>query len=174
MGGGQGGIAFTQQSQHDRVDFNFASGHGLLLERQQWAAAAWRADVAWVAQEPGLVNGIVGDNVALGGASGIAEALRDAGADFGPDKAVGDDGEGLSAGERRRVALARALVRIRVGGARLLILDEPTAGLVAATEARVVDAVRATGAGALIVSHRAAVLAAADRVVSVAAMEVAG
>ena len=136
--------------------------------------AAWRADVAWVAQEPGLVNGTVGDNVALGGASGIAEALRDAGAEFGPDKAVGDDGEGLSAGERRRVALARALVRIRVGGARLLILDEPTAGLDAATEARVVDAVRATGAGALIVSHRAAVLAAADRVVSVAAMEVAG
>ena len=80
----------------------------------------------------------------------------------------------LAARQRRRVALARALVRIRVGGARLLILDEPTAGLDAATEARVVDAVRATGAGALIVSHRAAVLAAADRVVSVAAMEVAG
>ena len=56
-------------------------------------------------------------------------------------------------------------------GARLLILDEPTAGLDVATEARVVDAVRATGAGALIVSHRAAVLAAADRVVSVTARE---
>ncbi|HOA26901.1 MAG TPA: thiol reductant ABC exporter subunit CydD [Arachnia sp.] len=133
--------------------------------------AAWRADVAWVAQEPGLINGTVGDNVALGGASGIAEALRDAGADFGPDKPVGDDGEGLSAGERRRVALARALVRIRVGGARLLILDEPTAGLDAATEAHVVDSVRATGAGALIVSHRPAVLAAADRVVTVESRE---
>ncbi len=133
--------------------------------------AGWRARVAWVAQEPGLINGTVGDNVALGGASGIAEALRDAGADFGPDKPVGDDGEGLSTGERRRVALARALVRIRVGGARLLILDEPTAGLDAATEARVVDAVRATGAGALIVSHRPAVLAAADRVVTVESRE---
>ena len=133
--------------------------------------AEWRRRVAWVAQEPGLINGTVGDNVALGGASGIAEALRDAGADFGPDKPVGDDGEGLSAGERRRVALARALVRIRVGGARLLILDEPTAGLDAATEAHVVDAVRATGAGALIVSHRPAVLAAADRVVTVESRE---
>ncbi|MBK7822401.1 MAG: thiol reductant ABC exporter subunit CydD [Tessaracoccus sp.] len=128
--------------------------------------AAWRARVAWVAQEPGLVNGTVGDNVALGGMSGVAEALLDAGADFGADKPVGDDGEGLSAGERRRVALARALVRIRAGGARLLVLDEPTAGLDAATEARVIDAVRATGAGALIVSHRPAVLAAADRVVT--------
>ena len=130
--------------------------------------ASWRAQLAWVAQEPGMFNGTVGDNVALGrpgvSAGDIERALADAGADFGPDKPVGDDGEGLSAGERRRVALARALVRIR-GGARLLVLDEPTAGLDADTEARVIEAVRATGAGALIVSHRPAVLAAADRVV---------
>lgn len=134
--------------------------------------ASWRRQVAWVAQEPGLINGTVGDNVELGhpsaSAADIAQALTDAGADFGADKPVGDDGEGLSAGERRRVALARALVRIRLGGARLLILDEPTAGLDADTEAHVVDAVRATGAGALIVSHRPAVLDAADRVVEVA------
>lgn len=132
--------------------------------------ASWRREVAWVAQEPGLINGTVGDNVALGHegatADDVAAALADAGADFGPDKPVGDDGEGLSAGERRRVALARALVRIQRGGARLLILDEPTAGLDVATEARVIEAVRATGAGALIVSHRPAVLAAADRVVA--------
>ncbi|WP_074436917.1 thiol reductant ABC exporter subunit CydD [Tessaracoccus massiliensis] len=131
---------------------------------------SWRSQVAWVAQEPGMLNGTVGDNVALGHpsatAADVAAALADAGADFEPDKHVGDDGEGLSAGERRRVALARALVRIRLGGARLLILDEPTAGLDALTEARVIDAVRATGAGALIVSHRPAVLAAADRVVA--------
>lgn len=135
--------------------------------------ASWRRRVAWVAQEPGLINGTVGDNVALGhpgaGADLVARALRDAGADFGPDKPVGDDGEGLSVGERRRVALARALLRIREGGARFLILDEPTAGLDADTEAEVIRAVRATGAGALIVSHRPAVLEAADRIVEVAA-----
>ena len=85
------------------------------------------------------------------------------------DKPIGDDGEGLSAGERRRVALARALVRIRLGGAWLLILDEPTAGLDADTEAQAIEAVRSSGAGALIVSHRPAVLAAADRVVEVVA-----
>lgn len=132
---------------------------------------SWRRELAWVAQEPGLLNGTVGDNVALGSPDATAEdveaALRDAGADFGRDKPVGDDGEGLSAGELRRVALARALVRIRRGGARYLILDEPTAGLDAETEARVIDAVRDTGAGALIVSHRPAVLEAADRVVEV-------
>ena len=138
--------------------------------------ATWRSQVAWVGQEPGIVAGTVGDNVALGAAGATVDdvhrALNDAGADFPPDKTVGDDGEGLSAGERRRVALARALVRIRVGGARFLVLDEPTAGLDADTEAAAVDAVRATGAAALIVSHRAAVLAAADRVVAAATREV--
>lgn len=132
--------------------------------------ASWHQQLAWVGQEPGLLNGTVGDNVALGHPSAtpddVGAALVEAGADFGPEKHVGDDGEGLSAGERRRVALARALVRIRLGGARLLVLDEPTAGLDAATEAHVIEAVRATGTGALIVSHRPAVLAAADRVVT--------
>ncbi|MEZ5084794.1 MAG: thiol reductant ABC exporter subunit CydD [Tessaracoccus sp.] len=131
--------------------------------------ASWRKRLAWVAQEPGMVNGTVGDNVALGspGASAhdITAALHDAGADFDPAKPIGDDAEGLSAGERRRVALARALLRIRTGGATTLLLDEPTAGLDSDTEAAVIDAVRSSGAGALIVSHRPAVLAAADRVV---------
>ena len=130
---------------------------------------AWRRELAWVAQEPGMVNGTVADNVLLGhpgaSAADVEEALRDAGAGFGGDKSVGDDGEGLSAGERRRVALARALLRIRLGGARLLVLDEPTAGLDSSTEQAAVNAVRASGAGAVIVTHRPAVMAAADRVV---------
>ena len=130
---------------------------------------AWRRKLAWVAQEPGMRNGTVADNVLLGhpGAStaDVDDALRDAGADFGADKSVGDDGEGLSAGERRRVALARALLRIRLGGARLLVLDEPTAGLDSSTEQAAVRAVRASGAGAVIVTHRVAVMSAADRVV---------
>ncbi len=77
---------------------------------------------------------------------------------------IHDNAESLGA---KGAGLARALVRIRRGGARYLILDEPTAGLDAETEARVIDAVRDTGAGALIVSHRPAVLEAADRVVEV-------
>lgn len=152
-----------------------ASGRVLVGDRSlaEVDLADWRAQLAWVAQEPGLLNGTVGDNVALGHPAAtpadIAQALAEAGADFGADKPVGDDGEGLSAGQRRRVALARALIRIRLGGARFLILDEPTAGLDVEAESRVIRAVRATGAGALIVSHRPAVLASADRVVGVQA-----
>ena len=128
-----------------------------------------RGRLAWVDQDPGMVAGTVADNLRLGFPDAttpdLLAALADAGACFGPDKSVGDDGEGLSAGERRRVALARALLRIRHGGALLLVLDEPTAGLDADTEARALASVRSSGAGALIVSHRPAVLAAADRVV---------
>lgn len=130
---------------------------------------AWRRNIAFVSQNPGMLNGTVADNVRLGargaGDADVDDALRQAGADFDASKDVGDDGEGLSGGERRRVAMARALLRIRLGGASLLVLDEPTAGLDSDTEARVLDAVRASGAGALIVSHRPAVLATADRTV---------
>ncbi|PIE21802.1 MAG: thiol reductant ABC exporter subunit CydD [Arachnia propionica] len=138
---------------------------------QQLDLASWHDRIAWVAQDPGMISGTVGDNVTLGHPAAtdaqLTAALRDAGADFDLAKSVGDDGEGLSAGERRRVALARALLHIRHGHADLLLLDEPTAGLDADAEARVVRAVKDSGAGALIVSHRPSVLAAADRVVEV-------
>lgn len=133
----------------------------------------WRAQLAYVGQTPGMLPGTVADNVGLGLSEPatpeeIQRALESAGAaDIAPERWVGDDGEGLSTGERRRIGVARALLRLE-RGARLLILDEPTAGLDADAEATVLAAVRASGASALVVSHRPAVLAAADRVVEVA------
>lgn len=132
---------------------------------------AWRRQLAWVAQDPALAAGTIADNVRLGAPDAddatIGAALAQAGAaELDPQRQVGDEGEGLSVGERRRVALARALVRIQAG-ARLLVLDEPTAGLDAETELRVIEAVRASGAGAVVVTHREAVIAAADDVVEV-------
>ncbi|MDO9249371.1 MAG: ATP-binding cassette domain-containing protein, partial [Phenylobacterium sp.] len=71
---------------------------------------------------------------------------------------IGDGGEVLSGGERRRLSLARALLR----PAPWLLLDEPTEGLDVATEAALVAALdrrlTRTGQGLVVVSHRPAPL----------------
>ncbi|WP_171164813.1 thiol reductant ABC exporter subunit CydD [Streptomyces sp. I05A-00742] len=135
---------------------------------------SWRDQVAWVPQRPHLFAGTVAENVRLARPDAteaqVREALRAAGAlDFvsmlhhGTDTRLGEDGAGLSAGQRQRLALARAFLADRP----VLLLDEPTANLDGETEAAVVEAVRrlAEGRTVLLVVHRPALLAVADRVV---------
>ncbi|MGA4977316.1 thiol reductant ABC exporter subunit CydD [Streptomyces cinereoruber] len=142
----------------------------------------WRSRIAWVPQRPYLFAGTIAENVRLArpdaSDEAVREALRDAGADGfvaelpdGLDTLLGEDGAGLSAGQRQRLALARAFLADRP----LLLLDEPTAALDGETEAGVVDAVRRLAAGrtVLLVVHRPALLAVADRVVSLGTNTVA-
>ena len=136
--------------------------------------AAWHAHLAWVPQRPHLFAGTIDENVRLGRPDAPAEAVWRALADArladaiaarpdGLQTRLGDHGAGLSAGERQRLALARAFLR----DAPLLLLDEPTAGLDGATEAEVVRAIRrlVRGRTVVVVAHRPALLELADRVV---------
>ncbi|GHJ92032.1 ABC transporter [Streptomyces sp. NE5-10] len=138
--------------------------------------AAWRERIAWVPQRPYLFAGTIAENVRLArpeaGDDQVRAALREAGADSfvdalpeGAATVLGEDGAGLSAGQRQRLALARAFLADRP----LLLLDEPTAALDGETEAGIVDAVRrlAHGRTVLLVVHRPALLAVADRVVRI-------
>jgi len=142
------------------------------------AGPVWRARLGWLPQRPRPSRDTVADEVRLGdpGATGaqVEAALLDCSA---PDGAtpLGEDGRAVSAGQRRRVALARVLLRARAVAARgevpLVLLDEPSEDLDAAGErvvARVVDGLRGT-ATVVLVTHSATLADIADRAVRLAA-----
>jgi thiol reductant ABC exporter CydD subunit len=145
--------------------------------------AAWRSKLAWVPQRPHLFGASIAQNVSLGrtdasreeiwaaiSAAGLGQAVKDL--PEGLDTVLGDRGAGLSAGERQRVALARAFLR----DAPLLLLDEPTASLDGDTERDVLARLTrlAGGRTVVLVAHRAALVAMADRVLELAPATVAG
>lgn len=135
-------------------------------------APALRTRMAWVGQRPHLFAGTMRSNIALGrpgiGPAETAAAARAAafGAMLGDAgrRPVGEGGAGLSGGEALRLALSRAFADPCVD---LILADEPTAHLDAATAAEVTDGLLALAAGrTLIVATHDPVLAARlDRVV---------
>jgi thiol reductant ABC exporter CydD subunit len=138
----------------------------------------WRRHVAWLPQEPTLFRGTIADNIRLGVPEASDDDVRAAAVLAGADAfvaaladdystIVGDGGRALSAGQRRRVGLARAFLR----DAPLVILDEPTANLDADSAEIVADAIDRLRAGRtmLLIVHRPELAARADRIVALQA-----
>ena len=129
--------------------------------------------VAWAGQAPVILPGTLADNLALAHPGATREdlerAARAVGLDAvldgrgGLDAPLDERGGGLSGGERRRLGLARAMLK----PAPILLLDEPTADLDAASEQALLPILRAAAKGrtTLIATHSEVVAALADRVV---------
>lgn len=138
---------------------------------------AWRAQLAWVPQQPFFFTASIRENLLLGCATVADAAIRIALERValwsaiavlpdGLDTLLGDQGTGLSGGELRRLALARVLLR----DARLVVLDEPTAGLDADNEQSVLNCLQqlATDRTLLIISHREATISRCTQVLELA------
>jgi ATP-binding cassette subfamily C protein LapB len=145
------------------------------LDARQYNIADVRRAVRVVGAETELFSGTVRDNMILsdpaastddllGAAklSGLLEFLADGEAGF--DRDIGERGAHLSSGQRRILALARALV----SPCNVLVLDEPTANLDTWTEARLIERLRAAvrpDQTLIVATHRQAVLDLVDQLV---------
>lgn len=117
------------------------------IELRELSLNEWRKNIAWVGQNPLLLQGTIKENLLLGDIQAtdeqIAQALEQAQAksfcdQLGLDFLIKEGGIGLSVGQAQRLAIARSLLR----QGNLLLLDEPTASLDAQSENAVLQALQ--------------------------------
>lgn len=140
--------------------------------------AQWRTQVAWVPQQPYLLNASVADNIRLGrpdaGIEEVIAAARLAHADAfirelpdGYDTLIGERGARLSGGQAQRIAIARAFLK----DAPLLILDEATSSLDAHHEELLQASIAQLmhGRTVLVIAHRLTTAQDADMILVLSA-----
>ena len=142
---------------------------------EHWNRDDLGVHVGFLAQDVELFSGTAAQNIARMAArtnfedEDVVAAAKAAGAhdmvlgfDDGYDSEIGDNGRNLSAGQRQRLGLARALY----GDPSLIVLDEPNSNLDADGEKALFDAMRgvkARGATTIIIAHRASAIAFVDK-----------
>lgn len=135
-----------------------------------------REQIMLVDQSPYLFNASIAENIAYAFPKATPSAIEEAGSAAGLDELIarlpegyqtrtGERGLALSAGERQRIALARAFLR----RPSVLILDEPTSALDGETEKLIASNLRNAlpGCTLIVITHRPALADVADAVIAI-------
>ncbi|MEY2686499.1 MAG: hypothetical protein RL375_697 [Pseudomonadota bacterium] len=144
------------------------------VDARQIDPADLRRNVGSVLQDVWLMTGTVRQNIALGADRPSDDEVRHAATLAGAHEfinrhpkgyqmRIGEQGEGLSGGQRQSLAMARALI----GGAPILVLDEPTSAMDPAAERQLLDRLRSTlkGKTVVLVTHKPSMLDLVDTVI---------
>ena len=144
----------------------------------QWSRTSLYGKIGFLGQSVELFDGTVAANIARMAIEVDSEAVLAAakaagahdmilGLPHGYDTQIGDAGQNLSAGQRQRIALARALY----SDPFLIVLDEPNSNLDAEGDAALqaaIEGAKARGAIVVMIAHRPSALAACDKVLVLA------
>lgn len=156
--------------------YEFQSGQILIddLDIRSFNLGAYRRQLGVVPQLPFLFSGTVADNIRYALPNASMEKIQEASSHIGNgdwvdalqdglNTSVGEDGRGLSMGQRQLVALARVLIQ----DPGIIILDEATASVDPLTEAQIQEGLDAVMAGrtSIVIAHRLSTIREVDRII---------
>lgn len=149
-------------------------GTNIYPSKEREKQLLWQKNIAYVSQNPYIVNATIEENIALGcdenvdlatlrysaRAAQIYDYIRSLPMSF--KTPIGENGINLSGGQKQRLAIARALYRKPM----VLILDEPTSALDVETESRIIERLDSLGKNItiIVIAHRLNTIRKCDRI----------